>query len=37
MDNGNTVAIHCGADKVEVKDEKIYTFVHTGVVDGETD
>ena len=37
MDNGNMVAIHCGTDKVEVKEEKIFTVIHTGIVDGETD
>ena len=37
MDNENTVAIRCGADKVEVKEEKIFTAVHTGIIDGDTD
>ena len=37
MDNENMVAINCGADKVEVKEEKIFTADHASVVDGETD
>ena len=37
MDNENMVATNFSADKVEVKEEKIFTTVHTGIVDGEVD
>ena len=31
MDNKIMIAIKCDADKVEVKKEKIYTVVHSGI------
>ena len=37
MDNENTVAIDSDADKVEIKEEKIFTAIYNVIVDGETD